>query len=72
MTKFSCTMSSGSYLYYATLVAENDQQAREMAFAETSKESSGSRGRLRDWSVRVLESEVEGPARMLEFGHRDA
>ena len=72
MTKFSCTMSSGSYLYYATLIADDAQQAREMALAETNKKSSGSGGRPRDWSVAVLESGVSGPARTLDCGHRDA
>ena len=66
MTKFSCTMSSGSNFYYATLIAESEQQAREMAVAETK------RGVPRDWSARVLEAEVEGPARALSSGSRDA
>jgi len=65
MTKFSCTMSSGSLLYYATLIAENEQQAREMAITETQ------RGQPREWSVRVLEKDVEGPARSLASGHRN-
>ena len=65
MKKYSCTMSSGSLLFYATLIAENDQQAREIAIAETK------RGEPREWSVRVLETEVEGPARSLASGHRN-
>jgi len=65
MKKYSCTMSSGSLLFYATLIAENDQQAREIAIAETK------RGEPREWSVRVLEPEVEGPARSLASGHRN-
>jgi hypothetical protein len=31
MNKFSCTRSLGEEIYYATLIAENEQQAREMA-----------------------------------------
>jgi hypothetical protein len=65
MKKYSCTMSSGSLLFYATLIAENDQQAREIAIAETK------RGEPREWSVRVLEADVEGPARSLSSGHRN-
>ena len=65
MTKFSCTMSSGSLLYYATLIAENEQQAREIAIAATQ------RGEPREWSVRAMEKDVEGPARSLSSGHRN-
>ncbi len=65
MTKFSCTMTSGSYLYYVTLVAEDENQAREMAFAETK------RNRLTDWSVAVLEAGVPGPAQLLASGSRE-
>jgi hypothetical protein len=66
MTKFSCTMSIGSDIFYATLIADNEQQAREMAVTETKK------GEARNWSVRVLEAGVEGPARSLASGSRDA
>ena len=59
MMKFSCTMSSGSDIFYATVIAENAQQAREMA--ETKK------GRSREWNVAVLEPEVLGPARFPRF-----
>jgi hypothetical protein len=59
-------MSSGSYIHYATLIAENEQQAKEMAVAETK------RGQLRDWSVAVLEADVSGPARALACGSREA
>ena len=71
MTKFSCTMSSGSLLHYATIIAENAREAREMAVAETNKQLAGRGGRWREWSTAVLEAEVEGPARTLECGHRD-
>jgi len=71
MTKFSCTMSSGAVMYYTTLVAENAQQAKEMAVAETNKTSFGAGGEPRDWSARALE-ETEGPARILTSGQRDA
>ncbi len=66
MIKYSCTMSLGEDIYYVTLIADNEQQARDMAVAETS------RGRPREWSVRALEADVEGPARSLASGHRDA
>ena len=31
MNKYTCTMMSISDIYYATLIAENDDQAKEMA-----------------------------------------
>jgi len=66
MMKFSCTMSSGSDIFYATVIAENAQQAREMAAAETKK------GRPREWNVAVLEPGVPGPARFLGSGSQEA
>jgi hypothetical protein len=66
MIKYSCTMISGEEISYATLVAENPKQAKEMAVAETRK------GRPRDWTVAVLEADVEGPARFLDTGDREA
>jgi hypothetical protein len=72
MNKFSCARSLGEEIYYATLIAENEQQAREMALAETNQKFSKSGGRLREWSVRVLESDVDGPARVIDCGYREA
>jgi hypothetical protein len=72
MNKFSCTRSLGEEIYYATLVAENEQQAREMALAETNQKFSKSGGPLREWSVRVLEPDVDGPARIIDCGYREA
>jgi hypothetical protein len=66
MNKYSCTMSVGEDIFYATLIAADDKQAKEMAVAETKK------GQTRNWSVRVLEADVEGPARTLASGHREA
>ena len=66
MIKYSCTMMSGSDIFYATVIAEYSKQAREMAAAETKK------GGPREWSVAVLESEVAGPARFLGSGAQDA
>ena len=66
MMKFSCTMSSGSDIFFATVIAENAQLAREMAAAETKK------GRPREWNVAVLEPEVLGPARFLGSGSQEA
>jgi hypothetical protein len=72
MNKFSCIRSLGEEIYYATLIAENEQQAREMAVAETNQKWSRSGGRPREWSVRVLESDIDGPARILDCGYREA
>jgi len=72
MDKFSCTRSLGEEIYYATLIAENEQQAREMALDATNQKFSRSGGRLREWSVRVLESDVDGPARIIDCGYREA
>lgn len=66
MTKFSCTMVSGSDIFYATLIAENVKQAKEMAVAETR------RGQPREWSARVLDADVDGPARFLGTGAQEA
>jgi hypothetical protein len=66
MNKYGCTMVSGSDIFYATVVAEDPKQAREMAAAETKK------GRPREWGVAVLEADVEGPARFLGAGAQDA
>jgi hypothetical protein len=72
MNKFSCTRALGEEIYYATLIAETDQQAKEMALEETNKKFSRSGGRVREWSVRVIESGVEGPARIIDCGYREA
>jgi hypothetical protein len=72
MNKFSCVRSLGEEIYFATLIAENEQQAREMAVEETNQKFSRSGGRLREWSVRVLESGLDGPARILDCGYREA
>ena len=66
MTRFGCTMTSGGDIFYATVIAEDAKQARELAAAETKK------GRPREWSIAILESEVAGPARFLGAGAQDA
>jgi hypothetical protein len=66
MNKYGCTMVSGSDIFYATVIAEDPKQAREMAAAETKK------GRPREWGVAVLQADVEGPARFLGSGTQDA
>ena len=70
MIKYTCTMMGIGDIYYVTLIAENEQQAKEMALAETQK--GGYAGRPRNWSVGVLETDVEGPARILDSGNREA
>ena len=72
MNKFSCTRSLGEEIYYATLIAEDAQQARVMAIEETNKKWSRSGGRPREWNVAVLEEGVDGPARVLDCGYREA
>jgi hypothetical protein len=72
MNKFSCTRSLGEEIYFATLIAENAQQAKEMAIEEVNQKFHRSGGRLREWSLRVLETEVDGPARILDCGYREA
>jgi hypothetical protein len=72
MNKYSCTLSIGGDIFFATLVAENEQQAREMAMTATNKHEAGTGGRSRSWSVRVLQADVEGPAEVLSSGHREA
>ena len=67
MQKFSCTLvGGGEDFYYVTLVAETRTEARKLAVAETQQ------GEPRDWTVSVLESDVEGPARVLDSGTREA
>jgi hypothetical protein len=67
MMKFSCTMvAGGEDFFYVTLIAENAKAAREMAASETR------RGTPRDWNAAVLEREIEGPARVLASGSREA
>lgn len=72
MNKFSCTRSLGEEIYYATLIAENDQQAKEMAIAEVNEKFHKSGGRAREWSLRLLESGIDGPARVIDCGYREA
>ncbi|HTV88989.1 MAG TPA: hypothetical protein VME41_08245 [Stellaceae bacterium] len=72
MTKYSCTLMGIGEIYYATLVAESDQRAKEMAVAEVNEKWFGNGGRPRNWSVAVLEADVAGPARILDSGQREA
>jgi hypothetical protein len=72
MIKYSCTKSISEEIYFATLVAEDVQQAKQMAIDETNAKWQGNGGRSRDWSVRVLEADVEGPARILDCGYHEA
>jgi hypothetical protein len=70
MNKYTCTMMGIGDIFYATVIAEDEQQAKEMAMAETEK--GGYAGRRRNWSAGLLESNVEGPARVLDSGNREA
>jgi hypothetical protein len=54
------------------LIAENEQQAREIAVDETNKKWSRNGGRPREWNVAILNAGVEGPARILDCGHCEA
>jgi hypothetical protein len=72
MNKFSCTRSLGEDIFYATLIAEDAEQAKEMALAEVNAKWGRSGGRLREWNVALLEAGVDGPARILDCGHREA
>jgi hypothetical protein len=72
MKKFGCTRSIGEEIYYATLIAEDEQQAREMAVAEVNQKWHKNGGRPREWSLRVLEAETEGPARVIDCGYHEA
>jgi hypothetical protein len=71
MNKYTCTLMSISDIVYATLIAESDEQAREMAMAEATKRGY-SPGRARNWSVRVLEADIAGPAQVIDCGNREA
>ena len=67
MDKFTCTfISGGEDFYFVTLIAETSKQARELAASQTN------RGTPRDWNAAVLERNVEGPARVLDSGSREA
>ena len=72
MRKFSCTRSIGEEIYYATLIADDEQQAREMAVAEVNQKWQKNGGRPREWSLRVLEAEADGPARVIDCGYHEA
>jgi len=49
MIKYGCTMSVGSDIFFATLIAEDAKQAREMAAAET-KQGRPRNGASRYWT----------------------
>ena len=63
----------GTYLSWLDVSRlEEKIGAKEMAVEETNKKWSRNGGRPRDWNVAVLEAEVDGPARVLDCGHREA
>lgn len=72
MIKFSCSRMAIGEIFYVTLIAENAEQAKEMALAATNEQWFGEGGRLRNWSAAVLEAEVAGPAAIIDCGRREA
>jgi hypothetical protein len=73
MNKYSCTKSISEEIYYATLIAETSQQANKWRLTRPIRNGwSGNGGWPRDWSVRVLETNVDGPARIIECGYHEA
>jgi hypothetical protein len=66
MNKYSCTTSTVGSIHFVTLIAEDEQQAKEMAAAEAKV------GQPRGWSARVLEADVAGPAQIIASGSREA
>ena len=67
MQKFTCSLvSGGEDFFFVTLIAETRTEARKLAVAETQQ------GEPRDWTVSVLEDNVDGPARVLDSGTREA
>jgi hypothetical protein len=64
-------MSSGSFFYYVSLVAETPQQARDMALAEATEKLQVTGSRSREWSATVVEADVAGPSRILDSGRRN-
>ena len=54
MNKYSCTTSTVGSIHFVTLIAENEQQAKEMAVAEAKV------GQPRGWSARVLRGRRRG------------
>ena len=69
MRKYRCTLSSGSYLYYVTVVAASEQQAKEMAAVEADKKWRGYGLGRAGWNVALVESSASGPARILECNY---
>jgi hypothetical protein len=67
MQKFTCSLvAGGEDFFFVTLIAETRTEARKLAVAETQQ------GTPRDWTVSVLEENVDGPARVLDSGTREA
>jgi hypothetical protein len=71
MMKFSCTRVAVSDIFYATLIAESADEAKQMALDEVERQWLGEGGKLRNWTVGIIERDVDGPARVLDSGRRD-
>ncbi len=71
MKKYRCTLTQGSYLYYATVVATDERQATELAAVEANEKWSGyGLGRAK-WNSALVDSSVSGPARVLECSYHN-
>ena len=69
MTKYRCTQTYRGTVYYVTLLADTEQQAREMATVESKQKGYSLYGGSA-WNVSVVEARASGPARVLECGYQ--
>ena len=70
MKKYRCTLTSGSFLYYATVIAGDEQHAKELAATEADSRWSGCSLGTARWNVAQLESGVSGPARVIDCDYK--
>src|SRR5258705_12662862 len=72
MIKYSCTKSQGEDIFYATLIAESPQQAKEMAVEETNRKWSRNGGRPPEPKRAGFQARVGGPPPVVAVGPRQA